>query len=224
MSDGLNALFKTQKSVFLQNNIVSVMGLLSEAVQPGHDDTVVNFDLRRKQTATGVPLVEVLPFLQRAHAQSATRLRLKAPTWKSNRVKAYWLRWRASKTVSMTLDDEADYFFTSELGGCQVVAVGAPGGTVHVAHIAGNQPPAWRAQEANTFAAGRAARRLSSTGASGTVPGYQPNNSNVAWANVFGFRTKPLIGAQSWQLWYQVVENQNGGAQLSIHTCTRLYP
>jgi hypothetical protein len=163
MSDGLNALFKTQKSVFLQNNIVSVMGLLPEAIQPAHNDTVVNFDLRHKQTATGARVVEVIPFLQRAHTQSATRFGLKAPTWKSQRVKAYWLRWRASATVTMTLDGQADYFFTSELGGCQVVAVGGPGGTVQVAHVAGNQPPAWRAQQANAFAGGPVGRRLSST-------------------------------------------------------------
>jgi hypothetical protein len=35
------------------------------------------------------------------------------------------------------------------------------------------------------------------------VPAY--DNDDVLWTNVVGFRTKPLCGAQFWELYHQVV-------------------
>ncbi len=211
MSDGLNKLFMNQKSNFLRENVLSVMGMRPEAIQPAHNDHVCNFDLQHRTTPTGARVVELMPY---AH-------RTKTVTWKSNHVTGYWLRWRSEATVEMVLDSAADYFFTSELGGCQVVAAALGNGQVRVGHIAGNKGRAFRTAEAQRFPALR--RQLSSSHAYGTNPAYQPDNSDVAWANVIGFREKPAFGTQRWTLWYQIVENHGEGL-LRISGVGQLYP
>jgi hypothetical protein len=210
MSNGLNAIFQSQKEVFLRHHVLSVMGFREEDIQPPENATVTDFDLQLIRTRAGARYVEVIP-----HA-----IRTKEATWKSKRVKAYWLRWRSRATTTLVLDGAADYFFTSELGGCQVVAEPQAGGKVRVGHIAGDKDQAWRTREAANFPL---ARRLSSTTRYNDNPAYQPDNSNIAWANVVGFRHNPWRGPQRWELWYQIVENVGEGG-LRIENVGRLYP
>jgi hypothetical protein len=53
-----------------------------------------------------------------------------------NRIRAYWLPWKSKGAASIQLGDEADYFFTSALGGCRI-QIGA-GRRPLVTHIAGD--------------------------------------------------------------------------------------
>jgi hypothetical protein len=212
MSNGLNAIFQSQKEVFLRHHVLSVMGFREDEDQPPENATVTDFDLQLIRTRAGAArYVEVIP-----HAR-----RTKAATWKSKRVTAYWLRWSSRATTTLVLDGAADYFFTSELGGCQVVAEPQAGGRVRVGHIAGDLDQAWRTREAENFPR---ARRLSSTRSHhDNIPAYQPDNSNIAWANVVGFRHNPWRGPQRWELWYQIVENGREG-EFQIQSVGRLYP
>jgi hypothetical protein len=206
MSDGLNALYKDQKNVFLNHNFVTVMPLQGKKqnIDISPEETLIDIDLRHG-ARSGDKVVEVLPFSLRTQEKPNG----KAATLMSNRIKAYWLRWESKSAVSLTLGSDADYFFTSELNGCQIVAVGGPDGTLKVSHIAGNKDgSAWRRARANSFIAkegapGAESRRLSSASDNPGVPAY--DNDDVLWTNVVGFRTKPLCGAQFWELYHQVV-------------------
>src|SRR6266481_3390474 len=63
---------------------------------------------------------------------------------KSNRIRAYWLPWRAAGESHIQLGNEADYFFTSALGGCRI-QIGA-GPNPLVMHISGQLTPQQRDQ------------------------------------------------------------------------------
>jgi hypothetical protein len=138
--------------------------------------------------------------------------REKEPTWKSNRVAAYWLPWESRKAVAIDLLDGADYFFTSELNGCQIRVAAIEGG-VRVIHVAGDGPhpeekegSLWRHREAMkhlTTKQGKRSRRLSSTispdDATKKATGYKTDDK--IWVNVVGFRRN-----EQWEIWSQIVE------------------
>ncbi|GGG07118.1 MULTISPECIES: hypothetical protein [Cysteiniphilum] len=53
--------------------------------------------------------------------------------------KCYWLPWKSQKTTSILLEDRANYFFTSQLGGCRVVITPKNNRkSAHIIHIAGD--------------------------------------------------------------------------------------
>ena len=71
-------------------------------------------------------------------------------------ISAYWLPFERNATTEIELGNEASYFFTSYLGGCQlrILPPSGPGGKVKVFHIAGNvssdsdpKGKNWRASE-----------------------------------------------------------------------------
>jgi hypothetical protein len=116
-----------------------------------------------------------------------------AATYRTRRIAAYWLPWQTQGTASIQLGGLAEYFFTSQLAGCQIRIVPAParfGRTNHpqVMHIAGDSPrgPAdphgtnWRAAQATaalTPAQMGRSRALSSTGLGNL--GYHGEGVNV---------------------------------------------
>ena len=118
----------------------------------------------------------------------------KAATADSNRIRAYWLPWQSQGTSQIQLGGLAEYFFTSQVAGCQIRIVPSPyrfGQTNHplVLHIAGdrldpnNGDPVgtiWRnqqAQNALTVPQFGRSRALSSTGAGNR--GYTGEGVNV---------------------------------------------
>ncbi len=80
---------------------------------------------------------------------------------KSNRIRAYWLPWRAAGESHIQLGNEADYFFTSALGGCRI-QIGA-GPNPLVMHISGQLTPQQRDQLAQPLISGPGSRRFSFT-------------------------------------------------------------
>ncbi len=73
--------------------------------------------------------------------------RTKAIDKNTNLIGAYWLPWVSDKTAVLELKDDADFFFTSALGGCRIQIAGN-----QVAHIAGNKGrPKWREQQGKEF-------------------------------------------------------------------------
>ncbi|MCP3966178.1 MAG: hypothetical protein GY750_04400 [Lentisphaerae bacterium] len=62
-----------------------------------------------------------------------------APTNNRNGAQAYWLPWESKQTAEMTLGNRADFFLTSQLGGCRIVIIPSPTlKTPKVLHIAGD--------------------------------------------------------------------------------------
>jgi hypothetical protein len=174
MSEGLNKLFLTRKYVFLQQNVISMGELKSQHALQLTDNGVQEFDLRHA-TSGKARIIEVIPFRLRRDPAATKELKLKAATNKSKQVTAYWLCWSRSDTSELVLADEADYFFTSQLDGCQIVAKdGGGGGKVAVTHIAGDLLPKTRTAKGDSFiASDKTARRLSSTTAYDGHPAYQ---------------------------------------------------
>jgi hypothetical protein len=212
MSDGLNHSFKTLKHRFLDNHLVTIC---SSSVDTGEgavsnmpkQSGVYDFDLQEISYLSG-KVVEVV-----GHG-----FRNKETTWKSKRVSAYWLPWASSKAVAIDLEDDADYFFTSELNGCQIRVAALGEGNVKVIHVAGDgqnsathEGSLWRSREAKKLLSptqAKSSRRLSSL-----VPmrkdrtkytGYM--GDDVQWTNVFGFRRE-----EQWEIWTQIVELDDDG-------------
>jgi hypothetical protein len=50
--------------------------------------------------------------------------RTEATTCRTHFIKAYWLPWKSKSTESMELGNQADFFFTSALGGCRIQVAG----------------------------------------------------------------------------------------------------
>ncbi len=193
--EGLNRRFKNHTQQFLRTTpIIESLRHMTHAPAQG----VVEFDLE--------------PYQKNAARIGVFAERGKNPTRRSHRIRAYWLPWQPNGTSTIQLGDQADYFFTSQLAGCQIRIVPGPyrfGRTNHprVLHIAGNVTPAhdptgasWRNQQAQNnldhAALGRS-RALSSTG--GGSRGYQGEGVNVV-----GF-----IRLAQWQFWGQQVDFDN---------------
>jgi len=117
-------------------------------------------------------------------------------------IRAYWLPWAEGETTQLPLGREADFFFTSGLGGCRVQIAGT-NARPHVLHIAGNTGVPWRDEESIRHA-GTLARSFSQTKHyggprgedCGFVAGYRDTASGewkfVAQAHAFNAGTKRI--------------------------------
>jgi hypothetical protein len=199
------------KSTFLTQHALTV-GFELAIVPP--DAGIFDFDIQRRTLADRGSVLEVLGFGNRAKEESRH----------TNRIRAYWLPWRSRHTVDVDLGADANYFFTSELNGCQFrVAPTGPHG-LRAIHVAGDSQNAATAEGStwrNAEAMGRSgtvpeygrSRALSSSHAFG-APGPPARNTvgygGFEWTNVFGFRHAPIFGPARWEFWYQSVERIAG--------------
>lgn len=184
---GLNKRFKDDPRKFLQHT--AILEGMSLMANPAPAQGVHEFDLRPYQ----VSAAKLDLFSARGAPASD----------KSSKISAHWLPWIQSGTTRITLNDKAEYFFTSQLAGCQIRVVPATGGGVHpdVMHIAGNTGGSeWRAKQAaaNTTPDELARSRALSTSGKGAA-GYSGEGVNVV-----GFMRK---GA--WEFWGQQIDFEN---------------
>jgi hypothetical protein len=234
MSDGLNKAFKNTKQAFLRLAPISVMGLLAagreltwkhkgrtwhrtiEVPDTGRHD--FNLEYASQFNAT------ISPKMEGGYVHVVPReVRTGVGGIFSHSVNAYFLRWASRKTTSMVLGNDADYFFTSQLNGCQVrVAPTSDGSGTKVLHIAGDGPSAaarlnpWRDEQARSVLSeweNARSRRFSSTD---PVDGYH----DAFWANVFGFRR----GRNDWEMWTQIVDYSMADDRYVVRAVTQLYP
>jgi hypothetical protein len=124
--------------------------------------------------------------------------------------KAYWLPWKSREAPEIVLEDEADFFFTSRLGGCQlrIIPPAGVGTRTKVVHISGNSTKEWRAQkakEALKLSEWHRSRTFSSTV---LIPegGYmevteKDEKQGQQEVNVVGFK-----GRFTWEFWAQQVD------------------
>jgi hypothetical protein len=219
MSDGWNKQFTQLKSNFLVGRPITVGFNEHEvpAVAGIHD-----FDIEQRTLGTA-QLLAVLGFGHRA----------KAVTWKSNRISAYWLPWQSQDTVHMDIGDAADYFFTSELNGCQFRVARTAVNTLRIVHVAGDYPGAATAagsQHRNVQAQARftpaqypLSRGLTSTALLGVpvAAHHSVGYGGGSWTNVVGFRHWHVIGAATWEVWVQQVTRPGANfAANAFHLCT----
>ncbi|MDB5871799.1 MAG: hypothetical protein JWQ07_1241 [Ramlibacter sp.] len=211
MSDGQNKRFKSEKDVYLAAQPVTV-GFL-EATMPDQSG-IFNFDIQPR-TMNGLTVMEILGFDERT----------KAVTWKSSRISAYWLPWKSEDTVSLDIANGADYFFTSELNGCQF-RIAPVGNQLRIVHVAGNYQGSATAQgsldrnryarQEFTQAQYRRSRALTSTtpiGQRSRFPGTRGYDGPHAWTNVFGFRRTQFFGPSTWHVWYQTVQRDDNAGR-----------
>jgi hypothetical protein len=211
MTAGNNRAFKSEKSAFLHDNPLTVGFLLEDMPD---QSGIYDFDIQPRGMAAG-NVLEIVGFGRRT----------KQPTADSTRIRAFWLPWQSKQAVFCDLDDTADYFFTSEMNGCQFRVARTGANTLRAIHVAGDSPSSaiqvgsqWRNTQAeNLLTAPQRllSRRLTSSAPLGaTVPGAQGVASPGSmvgydgphsWQNVFGFRRTHLFGGATWQFWYQTV-------------------
>jgi len=148
--DGLNKKFMRDPSGFLKKYPIDTRGTPNGADQqarPLLGQGIAEFDLAYS-SKTGKECV-VLQLFQDRWGQRMGSVH-KAFTDKSHRITAYWLPWASKATTRIELGDEADFFFTSGLGGCRIQVAGNV-----VAHIAGDsggsiaKQKVWRDAEAS---------------------------------------------------------------------------
>ena len=150
--DGLNKAYKKDPRGFLRKHALDARGSINSPAPPVTG--IYDFDLSYDPRKNGCV------FLQKFDERG------KAATDKTNRISAYWLPWASNQTTEIDLGNQADFFFTSALGGCQIRVAGNK-----VLHIAGDSQGGstekgskWREKQAraklgNDFAQ---SRRLSS--------------------------------------------------------------
>ena len=124
-------------------------------------------------------------------------------------ITAYWLPWRRNKVEQIELGNQAGYFFTSRLAGCQlrVVPPAGRGTRTKVLHIAGNTSTAWRSEEAKKtlkLSEWHRSRAFSSTQLIPT--GYkevteEDEKEGEQEVNVVGFK-----GRFTWEFWAQQID------------------
>lgn len=127
--------------------------------------------------------------------------------------KAHFLRWETKKVTSMTLDDKADYFFTSQLTNCSFAVFGDEKSPT-VYHTAATIESVSKKKElekaVNTD--GKRERRLSRSGASGANPLHEYTGQDAvkspASAFVYGIRD---TGTGIWTFNSQIVEGNVEG-------------
>ena len=130
-------------------------------------------------------------------------------------IKAYWLPWGSKKTREIELGDDANYFFTSFLGGCRLQIVPA-GSKVKILHIAGDkggekgkegegpEGAAWREKQASKKL-GPALQR--SRAFSSSTPVFKGGYREYREVCVVGFVTKPeKESTPCWEFWAQARE------------------
>jgi hypothetical protein len=194
--DGMNKRFMSDPAAFLRTTAIFEAGMFG-ANPPAQG--LATLDLRPYGAA-----VRLDSFAQRGKAAGAH----------SHQILAHWLPWQSRGTAEIQLDNGANYFFTSQLAGCQIrIIPGAPRGTGRtnhpiVRHIAGDRldprgdvtGTLWRNQQAAhnvtapVFARSRA---LSSTGIG--ARGY-----NGEGVNVVGF-----VSWMRWKFWAQQIDFDN---------------
>ncbi|HEY5813106.1 MAG TPA: hypothetical protein VIT23_10705 [Terrimicrobiaceae bacterium] len=135
---------------------------------------------------------------------------------KEELITAYWLPWKTKAITEIELGDEAEYFFTNFLGGCQlrILPAGKTEKKVKVLHIAGDgkisddsEGKKWRAQEVekvlNKAELGRS-RSFSSTD-----PILSGGYAEAGEVTVVGFKD-----TSGWEFWAQ--ERTEGGEVESV--------
>ncbi len=219
MSEGNNSAFKKRKEFFLAGHPMTV-GFI-QANMPGAAG-IYDFDIQDLAMAGG-HVLEVTGFANRAK---------QAIGCFTHRISAYWLPWASRATVHLDIGNGADYFFTSELNGCQFRVARTGPATVRTIHVAGDSPNSallagstWRNNQAQallTPAQQVLSRRFTSSallgavvpGAAGAagIGGMIGYDGAHSWQNIFGFRHWHVFGPTTWDFWYQTVALAPGGA------------
>lgn len=219
MSEGNNSAFKKQKHRFLRNHPLTV-GFL-ETDMPDQAG-IFDFDIQTRRMGGGIPILEVLGFGNRNKETIGTN---------THRISAYWLPWESERAVHLDIGDAADYFFTSEINGCQFRVARRGPNTVRTIHVAGNSISTdtrvgsrWRNEQAEALLTpGQRvlSRRFTRSSLLGNnVPGpngFQGQGTMVGydgphlWQNVIGFRHWHVFGPSTWEFWYQTVANNGAG-------------
>lgn len=202
MSDGMNAAFKKNPVAFMRQYPMDIpyflrakpvgAGARRVAPLPAHGGVNALAASDRNVQPAGVYEFDI----ELDAATGAANLvlfadRAKASTWKSNKLKGYWLPWHTgnpspvqgvTSVTFATLDASgADYLFTSALGGCRIV-ISATG--FH--HVAGDMPQAQRAVQTERVTGGGRARAFSSTtgdayGELAFMVGYRTGRFPKSW-------------------------------------------
>jgi hypothetical protein len=131
--DGLNKKFMQDPSGFLKKYPIDTRGTPNGSDQMGRailQQGIAEFDLAYS-SKKGKECVVLQLFEDRWGKRMGSVH--KASTGKSHRITAYWLAWASKTTTRIELGEEADFFFTSGLGGCRIQVAGNV-----VAHIAGD--------------------------------------------------------------------------------------
>lgn len=140
---------------------------------------------------------------------------------KEDAIPAYWLPWKTKESTTMTLGDEADFFFTSELTNCRFSVIATDPKKPKVAHVAGDIVSPLKRNEAEIasgFAdkdSAKLARRLSISNSAERKPFRQPvipkkhdyhgqsgKEDEYSSSFVFGRRN----GSGDWEFYAQVVK------------------
>lgn len=224
MSLGNNSAFKKQKNRFLVLNPITVG--FEQANMPAvagiHD-----FDIQSLHMPYG-NVLEVIGFNNRNKQTVGCT---------THRISAFWLPWNDRAAVHADLNGAADYFFTSEINGCQfrvarrgpdtVRAIHSPGGGLQADHVEGSQRRSERAEALLTAAEAGASHRFTVSAPLGaTVPGpagfagaghMVGYDGAQSWQNIFGFRHWHICGPATWDFWYQTVAPAPGNAGYVAH-------
>jgi hypothetical protein len=128
-------------------------------------------------------------------------------------IKAHYLRWKTKEVTSMTLDANADYFFTSQLTNCSFAVFGEPTApTVYHTAATIESTSKKKQLEKAVNKEGMRERRMSRSGASGTTPLHQYTGQDAvkspASAFVYGVRDEK---SGVWTFASQVVEGNVEG-------------
>lgn len=159
--DGLNKAFMKDPKGFMEKYCIDIpyVGSILSSGDPKKcpPQGVHDFDLYEDKEKKCVFLRHV-----EERKAAANKGNAKPVNDDTNLITAYWLPWDSKKTMTMQLGDDAQFFFTSALGGCRIQVAGNT-----VAHVPGNLSPAERKQEGKSFAEaqgqGATSRRFSST-------------------------------------------------------------
>lgn len=154
MSEGHNRRFKGDPRGYLGRHLIHTTRMeqagAMDLVNAQDNPNLVEFDLRPVNGE-----VQLVPYY----------LRGKMVSRHTHLIRAYWLPWASRATAELVIGGAANYFFTSQLSGCQMRFVSAPGG-VRMLHIAGDRGgPGWRDEQAQELLGNRYNRsqRWSST-------------------------------------------------------------
>lgn len=195
--EGMNWKFLRDTSKFLREH--AILEAPRHAAGPPAQG-IVEFDL---EPIGAGPAVRIGDFANRGKVAGRT----------ASRISAYWLPWQPRGVSQIQLGDRADYFFTSQLAGCQIRIVPSMPryvGTNHplIMHIAGDMKPrdsatnaiAWRNLQARLHLSA-AQFQISRALSSSKIGQYGYDGEMV---NVVGF-----IRRFQWQFWAQQVDGEH---------------
>ena len=187
----INTSFRKEKEAFLKRNIF--LGAARPDVLPNKSG-VYYFNIQKSASFSGcLEIVEC----QKSDVITA--------------IQAYWLPWAPGKILSIDAAGEANYFFTSQLTGCQFRATALNKKTVKMMHVAGDisaigETTKTRNDEVEKLLDADQWKRSRALSIS-LAPGKQGDwgrvgyGGDASWCNVFGFRKHG-----SWKIWYQTYE------------------